>query len=270
MITLTNPKMVNGSILSIQSYPNGIEVLTDLIGTAEDIARFDLMLILGGTGNQKIDPFWMPPTPFHEDIYRTRVRWIWSRTPEQVIITPEIGRYILEQANEVNETYNSYIKVFGTEAWKKIARLAIAVAGYTVSTDDSYEHIIVEQEHVDFAIKYLIGLYDNSTFKFKQFVDMERRYTEVDALAIEDLQAMYIQAPSIILHLEQTSRSSKGNLQMATGLDADTFTVVMSKLVRGAFIKLEGYDIIPTERFRKAMAEVIRESNIPRVGEFNV
>ena len=76
MITLTNVKTEAGSIKSINSYPNGIEVLTDLIGTAEDIARFDLMLVMGDTGNEKIDPFWIAVEPLPTEVYRDRIHWI--------------------------------------------------------------------------------------------------------------------------------------------------------------------------------------------------
>ena len=46
MITLTNVKNVNGSIKPIASYPNGFSILTELVDTAEDIARYDLIVIL--------------------------------------------------------------------------------------------------------------------------------------------------------------------------------------------------------------------------------
>lgn len=267
MITLTNAKANGGHIRSISSYPNGIEVLVDLIGTAEDIARFDLMLVLGETGNRDIDPYWVPNTPFTEDVYRTRIRWIWSRTPEQIIINNEVGRYILLECNKLNKIYDSYIKIFGTEAWKKVARLAVAVAGYLVSTDETFENIVVTKEHVDYAIQYLVGLYDNPVFKFKQFVDSERRYTEIDDAAVDILQAVYIQSPALLLHLEQASRTSKTNLVMSTGLDTEEFANLMAKLVRNSFIKLEGFDILPTERFRKGMGLIERGAVIMKEGE---
>lgn len=267
MITLTNVKTEAGSIRSISSYPNGIEVLTDLIGTAEDIARFDLMLVMGETGNEQIDPFWIAEEPLPTEVYRDRIHWIWSRTPEQIIITPEVGKYILTKCNELNEKYDSYIKIFGTEAWKKVSRLAIAVAGYVVSTDDSYENIIVKEEHVDFAINYLVSIYDNETFKLKQFVDNERRYSTLDEAGLEDLQDMYNTTPALILQLEQVSRISKANLQIATGLNNEEFSKVIARLVKCLFVRFEGFDIVPTERFRKGMAQVIREGVIVRVGE---
>ena len=157
MITLTNVKNTTNKIKPINSYPNGVDILVELIGSPEDIARYDLMLVLGEQGNRTIDPFWEPINPFEPEAYQTRIRWIWSRTADQVIIDKEIGHYILEKCNELNQEYDSHIKIFGTEAWKKVTRLAIAIAGYTVSTDETYEKIIITKEHVDTAIDYLIS-----------------------------------------------------------------------------------------------------------------
>ena len=154
MIALTNVKATKGQIKSIASYPNGISIVTELVGTAEDIARYDIMLVLADKGNNIIDPFWQPAEPLPKEVYQTRIRWVWSRTPDQIIISNEIGRYILNKANELNAKYECHIKIFGTEAWKKITRLSLAVAAYTVSTDETYENIVLTQEHVDYAVSF--------------------------------------------------------------------------------------------------------------------
>jgi hypothetical protein len=270
MITITNVKTEGNRPRSINSYPNGIEILLDLVGTPEDIARFDMTLILGERGDKDIDPLWEPDTPFSEDVYRTRIRWIWSRTPEQVIIDKELSVYIIEQCNLLNKEFNSYIKIFGTEAWKKVTRLAIAVAGYLVSTDETYSNIIVCKEHVDYAIKFLRDLYDNETFRLKEYVEQERKYNTIDEDGVSLLQELYIGTPSLLITLHQTSASNRNNLMAATGLSSDDFNKVMNKLVRGLFVRYQGYEIIPTERFRIGMNRINRNVSVTRVGEENV
>ena len=267
MITLTNVKNNGTKVKPINSYPNGIEILVELIGSPEDIARYDLMLVLGEQGNKTIDPFWEPITPFEPEAYQTRIRWVWSRTADQVVIDKEVGKYILEHCNKLNETYESHIKIFGTEAWKKVARMAIAIAGYLVSTDDSYEKIIVTKEHVDAAVQYLVDTYDNSTFKLREYVAMEKLYNNIDDDGIALLQELYNQNPSILLQLERLSRTNKQNLMAATGLDADLYNKFMQRLTQGLFIQFEGYDIIPTQRFRLGMSKINRAGVIHRVGE---
>lgn len=267
MITLTNVKNTGTKVKPINSYPNGIDILVELIGSPEDIARYDLMLILGEQGNKTIDPFWEPITPFEPEAYQTRIRWVWSRTADQVVIDKEVGKYILDRCNKLNETYESHIKIFGTEAWKKVARMAIAIAGYLVSTDDTYEKIIVTKEHVDAAVAYLVETYDNSTFKLREYVSMEKLYNNIDDDGIALLQELYNQNPSILLQLERLSSTNKQNLMAATGLDAELYNKFMQRLTQGLFIQFEGYDIIPTQRFRLGMSKINRAGVIHRVGE---
>ena len=267
MISLTNVKNTTHKIKPINSYPNGIDILVELIGTPEDIARYDLMLILGETGNNQIDPFWEPVTPFEEEAYQTRIRWVWSRTVDQIIINTEVGRYILDQCNLLNKTYESHIKIFGTEAWKKVSRLAIAIAGYLVSTDATYEKIVVTKEHVDAAVKYLVSCYDNPTFKLKEYVAMEKLYNTIDEDGIALLQELYNQNASILLQLERLSTTNKQNLMAATGLNVDDYNKFMQRLTQGLFVQYEGYTIIPTQRFRLGMSKINRAGVIHRVGE---
>ena len=267
MIALTNVKSSKGQIKSIASYPNGISIVTELVGTAEDIARYDIMLVLADKGNNVIDPFWQPETPYPKEAYQTRVRWVWSRTPEQIIITPEIGRYILEKANEINAKYDSHIKIFGTEAWKKITRLAIAVAGYVVSTDETYENIIVTKEHVDYAVQYFISIYDNPTFKLKEYVDHEKSYSEINEEGVANLQDIYTKYPALVLQLEQSASATKQTLAATTGLSTDDLNKALSRLTSGLFIRFTNYDIVPTERFRLGVAQINRGTVPRRLGE---
>lgn len=267
MVTLTNVKTSEGVIKPIAAYPNGISILTELVGTAEDIARYDIALILGDPGPNQTNPFWQAPPHLPEEVYRTRVRWIWSRTPEQVIIPDDVGQYLVTQANRLNEIYGGHIKIFGPEAWKKIARLAIAVAGYLVSTDETYENLIVHQDHVDFAVNFLVDIYDNPIFKLKEYVFHERRFSTIDEEGVLLLQDIYLMAPAMLQHLEQVAQTSKNALQAATGLDNDKYNSLMNRLVSGYFVQFSKYDILPTERFRIGMSQINRNTRVRRVGE---
>lgn len=269
MISLTNPKNKNGNIQSIASYPNGIAVLTDLVETAEDIARYDMIVILPDRGNAQIDPLWIPEEPLPEQVYKDKIRWIWSRTADQIIINHDIQLYIIEVTNQLNKEYESHIKIFGTEAWKKLSRLAIAVAAYTCSTDETYENIIIKKEHVDYARDFLIKLYDNPTFGFKRYIQNERQFTEIDDEGIAALQDMYNKEPMLIMQLEQCSTTSRNILMSVTGMENKDLSVALSRLTRLRFIKHQGYDIVPTERFRRGLGAIERNTYAPKLGEIN-
>ena len=270
MISLSNVKTTSGEIKSIASYPNGISIVTELVSTAEDIARYDVIAILSDKGSKEINPMWRPEEPFADEIYQTRIRWVWSRKPEQVILSDEVCNYIIGAANDLNSKYDCHIKIFGTEAWKKVARLAIAVAAYTVSTDETYNNIIVKTEHVDWAVRFYVSLYDNPTFRLKEYVESERRYSVIDDDGVQLLTNLYIKAPALLLMLEQEARPSRNTLMAAVGLDTKDYNILMNQLIRGSFVKLVGNDVLPTERFRLGMAKVPRSATVTRLGETNV
>lgn len=269
MISLTNPKNKNGSIQSIASYPNGIAVLTDLVETAEDIARYDMIVILPDKGNAQIDPLWEPEQPLDIKVYRDRIRWVWSRTSEQIIISKDVQLYIIAMSNDLNRHYEGHIKIFGTEAWKKLSRLSIAVAGYLCSTDDSYENIVVTKDHVDFAADYLVNLYDNPTFKLKEYVNYEKQYTEIDDEGVAALQDIYDKSPMLVLQLEQCSSTSRAILMAATGMEQSDLNKALNRMTKCLFVKYNHHDIIPTERFRKGLNKIKRNTFAPRIGEIN-
>ena len=269
MISLSNVKSTQGEIKSIASYPNGIAVITELVGTAEDIARYDLLVVLSDKGNAIIDPFWTPDTPLSTEAYQARVRWVWSRTAEQIIINEEVGRYIIAKSNALNQEFNCHIKIFGTEAWKKLSRLAIAIAGYLVSTDPTYENIVVTKEHVDYAVSLFMQLYDNSTFRLREYVQHERVFSTIDDDGVALLQTVFEKSPTMLLMLEQEAKLSRNALMAIVGLDNNAYNQFINLLIRGSFIRLTATDILPTERFRLGMARINRRANLTRVGETN-
>ena len=255
-LTLTNPRIDEGGPKPIATYPNGIEILTDLVGTPEDIARYDVVAVLGQKGVSQIDPFFVPEDPYPEEAYKDRIRWVWSRRPDQVIISKDTYTHVVDTANKLNQTFDSYIKLFSTEAWIKILRLATAIASYVVSTDDSFEHIIVKKEHVDYAAELLISLYDNNTFRFREYVEQEREYTDLKEGDIDALQKIWNDNQTVLLHLENHSKIPQRVLMNISGLDNQGFSRVLNQLTTRSFIKITQNDIVPVVKFRKAMKKI--------------
>lgn len=267
MITLTNTKHINGQIKPIASYPNGISIITELVPTAEDIARYDLMVVLGDRGNSNINPLWEPEQPFPTEAYRTRIRWIWSRTPEQIIFTDTVKQAIIREANALNEEFECHIKIFGTECWKKICRLAIAIAGYCVSTDETYENIVVTSTHVTAAVNFLRKIYDNPVFKLREYVQHEKLFSTTDEEAVVLLQDIWNKTPGIVQQLEQYASVTKNMLAATTGLGNEELNRTLNRLTKGLFIRVSNFEISPTERFRLTLAQIERNTHINPLGE---
>ena len=264
MLTLTNSRSDGTMPKPINSYPNGISILVDIIGTAEDIARYDLLAVFGFEATKEIDPFFEPPTPYPDEYYQTRIRWIWSRKTEQTIISKEIYNYTIKKANELNKIYGSYINIFGVEAWKKILRLAIAIAGYVVSTDETYENIIVKTEHIDKAIELMVSLYDNQTFKLKEYVAQEKKYTTTTTEELNKFQEVYVNCSALIEYLVSNNNTTRTTIQSVVGEQNDVINRCLSSLNLYNFIRTEYSSIITTPKFIQAYNTIDKNIKITK------
>lgn len=261
MLFLTNPKVDNeSSIRPIIAYPNGIEVVKPLIGTAEDIARFDFIYVLGEVPTD-IDPLWNPPEGFTEKQLRARLCWVWSRTPEQVQFAPTCEQLIVNEAKDLYTKYNCSVKIFSTETWKKLARLSIAIAGYMVSTDFSYENIIVKPEHVKIAKQLLESVYNNPTFKLKEFVDEERKQTTCTTSDFTLVKELLTRYPSVIEYLERHNNIAKNTLHTVSGMELIAFNELLKHLAQQSFITLTQYQVFPTVKLLTALNHIRKSTS---------
>lgn len=248
ILFLTNTKSdEEGIVRPIMAYPNGIEIIKPLVGAVEDIARFDFIYILGDVPTD-VNPLWTPPEGFTEKQLQTRIRWVWSRKVDQIKIASDIQRYIVDTATELNNKYMGSVKIFSTETWKKLARLSIAVAGYTVSTDLEFNDIIVTKKCVDIARTLIESIYDNQIFKLKEYVDEERKQISCTLGDIECVKEMCVRFPSMMNYLENNNNIAKNTLLTISGLDISIFNETVQKLSKGYFITLTKNNIYPTPK----------------------
>ena len=238
ILFLTNPKTSQDGVLRpIMAYPNGVEIVKPLIGTIEDIARFDFIYILGATPDD-VDPLWEPPQGFSVEDLQTRIRWIWSRKPEQIIISNDVTKYIADVSTKLREKYDCTVKIFSTETWKKLARMAIAIAGYMVSTDITYQNIIVEKHHVDLAMKLLVSIYDNPTFKLQEYVNEERKTLDCTLGDIELIKDKIKRFPTLMYYLENNNDIAKNTLYTISGVDQNVFNGIIQDLSKNNMVRL--------------------------------
>jgi hypothetical protein len=239
ILFLTNPKTTEeGIVRPIMAYPNGIEIVKQLVPAVEDIARFDFIYILG-EGPNEIDPLWKPKDGFSVEDLQTRIRWVWSRDPSQIILTDSITRYIVSEAKKLNDEFLCSVKIFSTETWKKLARLSIAIAGYMVSTNLDYTQIVVKELHVKLAVALLRSIYDNSIFKLREFVEEERKTLTCRLADINFIKEKIKRFPSLMDYLENNNNIAKNTLYTISGVDQTIFNGVMQELSREHLINLQ-------------------------------
>jgi len=266
MLTISNPKSRQGGAgKSMNSYPNGIAIILELIDSPEDIARYDFFTLVPEP-TEYISFLDYEYDKLPEQNYRDRVRWVWTRKPEDIIMSIDVQKHLWNVSVELNKEFNTHVKIFGTEAWLKLARVAVATAGILASSNSDYDQIIVTKEHIDWAAGFFRRLYDNNTFKLRQFVHEQRKYTEIDETLVEELQDLYGANSTMFNFLENTSGITRATLRDIAGVGNEEFSVLLNEMARLYLFKWAGNALIPSERFRKGMSKINRHIKVEKGG----
>lgn len=263
MLTISNPMSYNGNLMSIASYPNGIEPINELIRSPEDVARYDAFMIVSHN-TTLTNPF---TSKLNEEYridkkhYENKTKWIKSLGSENVVIDDELGNYIFEKGLELNEMFTCSFTVFGSETDKKIARLSAALACLLCDTED-YVHVNVRKEHVDIIVTFLKNLYDNPIFRLKDFANEEKSYNVMDDEDTAMLQDIYPKNVTLLEFLSNNSRIGRNELVTMSGLSREEFTKVFNILASRKFIKLDKDQVVPTIKFRNTYRTINKSFNL--------
>ncbi len=180
-IYISNPR--NGRPLNTETY--GVNAIIKLFGKAEDVRRLDLAVAVASNDIAaeliNLDVTELPPVEhkYTSEICKDRVLWAWSRAASQIKFTPEATRLILTKATEMGKSYSSRVPlVEAADQRIKIARLSIAAAACVVSTDETFEHIVVKPEHVSFVVDFLNEIYNDKSMGYGKMSEQEHERSD--------------------------------------------------------------------------------------------
>jgi hypothetical protein len=167
IVWMSNPR---DSKMSDRTY--GVQQIQPLIGNPEDIARFDIAMSVQA-GDVDSDLINRPHKPgrqkYDAESCALLVRWVWSRTPEQIVWQRSAERAVYELANDMGRRYvEDPPLVQAANVREKIARFAVAIAARLFSTDASYERIVVRREHVYAAVAFMDQIYSMPGFGYAE------------------------------------------------------------------------------------------------------
>lgn len=260
MLWLSNPRVQpNGTSKDIREYPSGVDVVLDLVGSDEDIARFDFCMLIVRE-EDAASPLSRPKqSALPAEWYRHLIYWVWSRTDDQILFSEGSEQYLIQQSSNLNAMFDSRIKFFGVEAWKKLARIAVACAGATFSTEDG-ERLIVKREHIDWATEFLRRCYDNDLFRLRDYA-RERKMLDETNESVNQLMQSFIRNHKVMVNAIQqaTTPVPMFNLQAMSGLERDKFNQVINALSANYLIRVTKEGVEATRRFRQAM-DVVRRT----------
>lgn len=145
----------------ISQYTNKLEIIRELVPAHEDIRRYDLFLLAEANDDDDDDDLNADyDEPFSITDLRNRLCWAWTRSVDQVIYTPEAFDLLQQRNKDLKKLYRHIeLPLVGKDAYAKIFRVAAALAATLCSTDETYENVIVTDEHIEWAFLYIHGTY---------------------------------------------------------------------------------------------------------------
>lgn len=163
---------------SLSQHNFGVEAVKQLIGSLEDVRRFDFCLLVGSSEvtseeisqQEELKP---PLHVFTNDLCRRLILWAWTRDESQVVFEDE--KYIREKTDELCQRYTDAIPIVDRGSMRlKLARLSAAIAARLFSTLDddnpnSMHTLYVRNCHVDFVCETLIKCYDKKTCGYRDY-----------------------------------------------------------------------------------------------------
>lgn len=241
LIWLSNPRPpIQGKPKVMKEYTFGINAVPELIGNAEDVARFDYVLTVArgevhsSLINKAKSTDDLHAARYTPELCRKLIVWVWSRKAKDIVFADDVVEYTMKAAHDLGKTFSSSICLIQAEDVRfKLARIACAAAGRTFSTDDG-EHLIVRKEHVEFAYNFLHHIYSKPSCGYAQLSLAERERS-----TLSDPQTVLVclqQVGDLFSHLvngllEQQQISARDMCDYA-GVDIYQARSIVSELVR--------------------------------------
>lgn len=256
LLWISNPRNGSrGEPKNIRDFPTGVQMVSELVGSDEDIARFDFCMAIARPSEYASPMAKAEMEAYPREDYRDLIRWIWSRTAEQIVWDEGVEEYVWQVSKELNARYDTNIKFFGAEAWKKLARIAVACAGCCFSTDSANlgDCLYIQKRHVDWAAAFLVRCYDNDLFRLVDYVESKRVY-ETTTQEVNAIVAGLVKSQPLLMRtLASQTDLSLRQLQAVAGLDTRDFNQVTGTLAGNYLIQVVNEKIMPTRRLRLAL-----------------
>ena len=255
IIATSNPR----SGRPMNSYAFGVDAIQELIGSPEDVRRFDVCMTLG-KGEIKQDVIHLLtedlcPHQFTSEICHQLIMWMWTRKPDQILFPEDSVKLLMATSKKLCDTFSEQIPIVDAGSMRlKLARMAIALAGMTFSSPD-FKRLIVRECHIQVIEKLLLRLYSAPSMKYDAYsAAMKRRLDVTDpALLMKRLQE--VPYPNALVEkLRTTSLITELELGSFAGVAGEELTELLQFLVQSYALEYRGRMLVLTPGFRKHLS----------------
>ncbi len=252
LLWISNPR----SDRRIETYSFGAEAIKELLGSLEDVRRFDAALVVASnevdaaviTQQVQREPV---PHRFTSELCRRLILWVWSRRPEDVVLEPAATQACLDLAVEQGQRYSSAIPLVEPADHRlKLARLAAAIAARTFSCDEYGERLVVREGHVRWAAEFLNTIYSSRFMGYADYSDVKRSDAAVTDVASIKAALMALPYPmETIKGLMRSGEIRPSDIGDWGGVGKDQARDLLSLLVRSNALRRQQNSYYKTGAF---------------------
>lgn len=266
IIAMSNPR----SERDIATYNFGIEAVRELIGSPEDVRRFDLAHVMarGEVDASALNVLQRsrPHTPHVHtgDLCRSLVLWAWTREPQQALFDRECTSLVLDRATTLCNEFTDAIPLVDRGSTRlKLARLSASLAARTFSCDESRTKIVVRPCHVDYMYEFIKRIYGSPTMGYKDFTAAcNIAVTLLDPEVIKKQVASLPYPRDFIKSILHTNNIEQQDVQDWCGWDRTEAAQLVSFLVRKHALIRHGRYYHKTPLFIQLLKELLEDKSL--------
>jgi hypothetical protein len=264
LLWISNPR----SARPVTGYNSGVEAVVELLGTLEDVRRFDVALVVASGEvdvSKEIDtardgsvvPHWVT-----SELGRRLVLWAWSRRGDQVVFTPDAERAVLEISRAHSSRYHSSVPLVepGDHRYK-IARISAAVAARTFSASESADELIVTETHVRWAAAWIDKIYSSRALGYADYSRAcKDRDKILSPIELRDRLKSLRYGSAIMRGLIQCRDLTVADVSVLGDMTKDEAKEIVALLYRSNAVHRKGSVYYKTPAFIEALRDWLREA----------
>jgi len=253
--------MGNPPASNMSNFTYGVDAFRAIINTPEDIARFDLAMAVktGDIDSDEINrPIEAGDLRYTAEACHTMLMWCWTRKPEDVIWARGAEATVFKLAKDMGSRYvEDPPLVQAANIRIKIARVAVALAARTFSTDETHEKVVVTQAHVEDAVKFMDLIYGMQAFGYAERSRLRIADIEEAKANRDRIRKWLHDRRQLARFLLTAAKFRRQDLEEVLNFDREQANAIISTLYNARMVRKQGTADIYVE---PVLHDILREA----------
>jgi hypothetical protein len=263
LVWISNPR--KDRFLNEQKY-DGIDIIEDLIGNPEDIARFDfaMSISMADVPIEDIHAKRERAQPkYTEELCRELILWAWSRKAEDVVWRPDAYEAIYAAAEYMGKRYHDHPPLIqATNVREKIARMAVAMAARVFSSDRTGKKLIVKKVHVRDAMRFMDKLYSYPNFGYRRVSERIQNNRAIARKSRHSMRKFMKSHPNLLeFLLDRRSSFRAPDLEEMAHMSREEAAFCLGELSDAKMIRKEKAQIVIEPELNNLLRQLEREKH---------